>query len=115
MVTCHRFSESEQVMAGRKLRPREMEAVLALDAPTRYEHFVKQVADRNEAWGLWSNGWAMGMDDEGTPTFPLWPAKEYAELCAKGNWKGFEAAEIPLNDLIDELLPKLQDDGVKPS
>ncbi len=102
-------------MAGRKLHPKEIEAVVALDGPARYEHFIKQVADRNVAWGLWNDGWAMGADDEGTPTFALWPAREYAELCAKDEWDGFEAEEIPLDDLIDDLLPKLAADGVQPS
>jgi hypothetical protein len=102
-------------MVSRKPNPKEIEAVLTLDAPTRYEHFVKQVADRDTAWGLWSEGWAMGADDQGNPTFPFWPSPEYATLCAKGKWEGFEVAEIPLDDLIDELLPKLRADGVQPS
>jgi hypothetical protein len=102
-------------MTSRNLHPREMEAVLVLDAPERYSHFVKQVADRDGAWGLWKDGWAMGHDDEGNPTFPIWPAQEYAELCAKEEWDGFEASEIPLYDLIDELLPKLRADRIIPS
>lgn len=92
-----------------------MEHVLALDAPARYDHFIKQAADRNMVWGLWNDGWAMGEDDNGNPTFPIWPAAEYAELCAKSEWADYEAAEIPLDDLLEELLPKLQEDSVQPS
>ena len=35
-------------------------------------------------------------------------------VCKRG-MGGFEAAEIPLDDLINELLPKLEEDGVQPS
>ena len=55
----------------------------------------------------------MGSDDDGNPTFQLWPAKEYAALCADGLWAGFQPTEIPLDDLVKEVLPKLQRDNVR--
>jgi len=57
----------------------------------------------------------MGADDDGRPTFPLWPASEYAALCAMETWDGYEPTEISRTDLVHELLPKLLDDGVRPS
>lgn len=89
-----------------------MQAILKLDGPARYGHFVKHVVDCEEAWGLYDDGWAMGADDDGNPTFQMWPAREYAALCATGEWSSYEPAEIPLEDLADELLPKLREDGV---
>jgi len=99
-------------MAERKLSPKQIEAVLKLNGPERYDHFVKHVVDCEQAWGLYSDGWAMGGDDDGNPTFQMWPAREYAVLCANGLWAGFEPSEIPLEDLVNQLLPQLERDGV---
>jgi hypothetical protein len=98
-------------MATRPISPKQIEAVLKLSGPSRYDHFIKRVVDSQRAWGLWDEGWAMGSDDLGKQTFQLWPAKEYAALSAAGLWAGYEPAEIPLEDLVNELLPKLQEDN----
>src|SRR5215510_6779044 len=102
-------------MPQRVISPKQIEAVLKLSGPERYDHFIKHVADCREAWGLWKDGWAMGEDDSGVSTFPIWPAKEYAALSADGPWRGYEPSSIPLGDLVDELLPKLEEDGILPS
>ena len=94
---------------------KQVEAVLALPGHKRYRHFVKVVADTETAWGLWQDGWAMVATDDGEMAFPLWPAKVYAELCAVGEWAGYEAAEIEVEDLLGELLPMLERDGVQPA
>lgn len=102
-------------MASRIVSEKQVQALLKLDGPKRYDHFIKHVVDCEQAWGLYKDGWAMGGDDSGTPTFPLWPAKEYAILCANGDWAACEPSEIPLDDLVEELLPNLDRDGVIPS
>lgn len=98
----------------RRTTPKEIEAVLRLDGPTRYKHFVKRVVDDELAWGLWNDGWALMEDEAGQYVFPLWPAREYAELYAVGEWSGYLPEEIPLSDLMDELLPKLAEREVRP-
>lgn len=96
-----------------KLNPKQIESVLALPGPKRYDHFIKVVADWESAWGLFQDGWALyGTDEEEQQVFPLWPAKEYAELCAVEDWGKFEPRAIPLVDLIDDLLPNLRNDDV---
>ncbi len=99
----------------RRTTPKEIEAVLRLDGSTRYKHFVKRVVDDELAWGLWKDGWALMADGSGQSVFPLWPAREYAELCAVGDWDGYVVEEIALADLIDELLPKLAEREVRPA
>lgn len=42
----------------------------------------------------------------------MWPAEEYAALCAKDEWEEYEPSSIDLNDFIEELLPNLKNDGV---
>jgi len=102
-------------MSSRTVSTKEIRAILKLPCPDRYNYFIKHIADTEEAWGLWNDGWAMGSDDSGRPTFPIWPAKDYAVLCADGPWSSYEPAAIPIQDLIEELLPKLKEDGVQPS
>jgi len=50
-------------------------------------------ADR--AWGLWSEGGAMGTDDSGKRTFQLWPAKEYAALSEPSGTGAKQSEESP--------------------
>ncbi|RZN07562.1 DUF2750 domain-containing protein [Bradyrhizobium genosp. SA-3] len=94
--------------------PKQMAAVLALPGIKRFEHFVKVVADRQALWGLYRDGWALAAADDGATVFPLWPAEEYAEVCASNEWSGYEPRSITLSDFIEVLLPKLQQDGVLP-
>jgi hypothetical protein len=81
----------------------------------RYQQFVQSAAAQHKVWGLWRDGWALGKDAEGKLVFPLWPGKDQAEPCAVGPWKGFEPEEIPVEDLLDQLLPQLARDEVSPS
>jgi len=97
-----------------KVNPKQLAAVLALPGPQRFEHFVKVVADWQEAWGLYKDGWSLAATDDGTVVFPLWPAREYAEACAVNEWDGNEPKAISLDDLMGVLLPKLKSDGMLP-
>jgi hypothetical protein len=94
--------------------PKEMEAVMRLDGPARFQHFVKRVVDSEAAWGLWKGGWALMRDDAGVEVFPLWPAREYAEASRTGEWSEYEAEQIGLDDLLGDLLPKLAAKSVRP-
>ncbi|MES2972538.1 MAG: DUF2750 domain-containing protein [Pseudomonadota bacterium] len=96
------------------LNPKQMEAILALPGIERFKHFVKVVADWQEAWGLYQDGWALAGGDDGTVVFPLWPAQEYAQLCAANEWLEYEPRSISLDELMQVLLPKLKTDGVLP-
>ncbi len=95
------------------LHPKQIESILNLSGSERYDYFIKQVADKAEAWGLFSDGWSLAQDDEGNMVFPLWPAEEYAKLCAIGDWAGHEARSIDIDDLMDGLLPKAREDGTQ--
>ncbi|WP_035052675.1 DUF2750 domain-containing protein [Andreprevotia chitinilytica] len=97
-----------------KIHPKQMDSVLALPGIERFEHFIKVIADWQEVWGLYQDGWALAAADDGTTVFPLWPAKEYAQICAENEWNGYEPRSISLGDFMDVLLPKLKVDGVLP-
>lgn len=95
-----------------KINQRQIEAVIALPGPKRYEHFIKVVTDWEEVWGLYRNDWALAATDDGQKVFPVWPAKEYAELCKENEWSSYEAKSFSLSDFMNELLPNLKSDGV---
>lgn len=97
-----------------KISPKQIQSVLALPGPQRYEHFIKIVADWEEVWGLYQNGWALAGTGDGVTVFPLWPAKEYAVLCANRRWADYEPKSFSLDGLINELLPKLKRDQMLP-
>ena len=96
------------------LHPKQIEAVLNLPGPERYKHFVKQVTDSEKVWGLYKDGWALAATSDGTEVFPVWPAKDYAALCARDEWADFEPSEFTLEEFMSELLPKLEVRGVLP-
>ena len=97
-----------------KVSHKQLSAVLELSGRQRLEYFVKVVADWQEVWGLYLDGWALAATDGGVPVFPLWPAKEYAQVCAEGEWKGYEPRSISLDDFMRVLLPRLRSDAVLP-
>jgi hypothetical protein len=92
----------------------QLKAVVTLPAPQRYEYFIKRVAQTGEVWGLYRNGWALATKDDGTLVFALWPEREFALLCAEFEWEGYEPQAFALRELLDELLPQLQQDGLLP-
>lgn len=91
----------------------ELESVIKLGGAKRYEYFVKRVADWEQAWSLWDEGWAMMADNEGMALLPLWPASEFASICATDVWSAYKSVEISLDALLDELLPRLEQDKVR--
>lgn len=96
-----------------KVSKKEMEALLESPSSERYAYTIKRIVDWEEVWALYQDGWALAANDDGEVVFSLWPAKEYALLCAQGGWKDYEAASIDLDDLIEELLPQLKEDNIK--
>lgn len=92
-----------------KTNKQKMESVLVLPAPKRYSHFIKVAADQRKVWGLFLDGWALAETNEGKRAFVMWPAQEYAELCARDSWSGYEVREIDLDTLLEVLIPKLRD------
>lgn len=94
-----------------RLTQKQIAAVVALPGPKRYSHFIKVAADQNRVWGLFSDGWALAATSAGQDVFPLWPAAEYAQLCAAGVWSGYAPREIPLDESFQALLLRLRETG----
>ncbi|QTD40858.1 DUF2750 domain-containing protein [Sporosarcina sp. Te-1] len=94
---------------------KELEVVSKLPASKRYEYFIKKVADFEEVWALFDDGWAVSEDDNGNTLIPFWPKKEFATLCAVEEWKNYKAEQIDLSEFMQTWLPGMKTDGIKPS
>lgn len=92
----------------------EVRLVLGLPAADRYRWFLQIVCDWEEVWGLsHADGWVLASDrsqGDGGDAFPLWPHPDLARLCAQGEWDGAAPGPIPLDELLEELLPLLEED-----
>jgi Protein of unknown function (DUF2750) len=86
--------------------------VEAMGAAQRFDYFVRKVADFGQAWGLFSDGWAMAHDDAGTRVMPFWPEAEFAAVCSTGPWAGYQPRAITLDDLLVKWLPGMATDAV---
>lgn len=95
-----------------KLSEKEIQSVIALDGNKRYEYFIKRIVDTEHLYGLYNDGWAMASDGD-EKIFPVWSAKDYAEMCANDEWNGFQAKEFSLEDFLEELIPSLKQDGMR--
>ncbi|MET0404942.1 MAG: DUF2750 domain-containing protein [Cystobacter sp.] len=96
----------------REQNQERMEAVLRLPAVRRYAYFLQRVMESGEVWGLDGEGWALALDDSGRDVLPLWPAPEFAQLCATRLWSGFKPRAIPLQELLESVLPQLEQEGM---
>ena len=93
---------------------KQVQAIIKLHAPKRYNHFIKKVVGWKELWGLYDDGWAMSESNNGEPIFPLWPEKEYAELCISGVWSNYKPKPIELNEVLDNVIPMLREKCILP-
>lgn len=95
-----------------KIDTRQVQAIVMLPGPQRYAYFVKRVLETGVVWSLFRQGWALAKKEDGTLVFPLWPDREFATICADYEWTGYEPASFSLDELVDELLPQLEHDGI---
>lgn len=93
---------------------KQIEAIINLPAPKRYSHFIKKAVGWQKVWGLYDDGWALSETDDGQPVFPLWPEKEYAELCADGDWAGYSPEPIELDEVLESMIPMLRERNILP-
>ena len=84
---------------------KEFENVTRLEPKSRYEYFIKKVADWQEIWSLWNDGWVLMGDQEQNESVPVWPHPIYAESCAVGAWLGYKPKSIALSDWLEKWTP----------
>jgi len=98
-----------------KILKKEIEAVMHLSGKDRYKYFIKKVVDSEKLYGLYEDGWALVSDDEGKEYFPLWPAEEYALLCAENGWENYNPEEIDLHKFLEVFVKNIQAHNISPA
>jgi hypothetical protein len=98
--------------AAMAIDSKQVREMVMRPGPQRYEYFIKRVAQTGTVWSLYRNGWALAKKDDRTLVFPLWPDREFATICADYEWTGYAPQAFALDELLGELLPQLEQDGV---
>lgn len=89
---------------------KEFESVSHLRPEKRYEYFIKKVADWQEIWSLWKDGWVLMGDESQTEVIPVWPHPIFAEASATGEWLGYTPKKIPLEEWLTKWTPGMEKD-----
>lgn len=95
------------------MHKKKIENIFRLPSKERFSYFVRKVTDFEEVWGL-SDGteWALLDDSNDNQLFPVWPEKDFAEICANGVWENYVPKSIPLEDFLSKLSPKLTSEEI---
>lgn len=99
-------------MKDTKMHQKKIENILKMPGDERLQYFVRKVSDFEEVWGLFDDGWAMTADTEGRKAIPLWPEKDFSDLCAEGVWENYNSKPIELDRFVSKWLPGMEKDGV---
>jgi hypothetical protein len=94
------------------MHPNKIRGLLRMRGAQRFDYFVRKVADGQELWGLYSDGWATASDAAARRAMPLWPERELAAQCKTGAWAAYEPKEIELEAFLEGWAPKMGKDGV---
>ncbi|WP_419868700.1 DUF2750 domain-containing protein [Chryseobacterium sp. CT-SW4] len=89
---------------------KKIENILKMNDDERYDYFIRKVADFEEIWGLSDDGWALLGDNNENRVLPLWPEKEFAELCAVDQWKDYKPELIELDNFLEKWIPGMTND-----
>ena len=92
-----------------KITAKEIENVLKLDAYSRYKYSIKRIADTNLIYFLIEDTGKFALSEiEGKILFPVWSAKEYAELNRINVWVKYSILEMRLGEFITDIIPILK-------
>ena len=91
----------------------EIENVLQIDKSKQYEYFLKKVADFEEVWSLKDDkGWVtLGIG--GDIFFPIWPKKEFADICISDEWNNCYPESIELEEFLEYWIGGLKEDNIR--
>ncbi|AQY22605.1 DUF2750 domain-containing protein [Riemerella anatipestifer] len=87
------------------MNQKEIESVVLLEPFERYKYFIKKVADWEIFFTLLNEdgNYALSKLDN-YELFPLWSAREFAELCKINGWEKYSIKELSLDDLENEII-----------
>jgi len=106
---------SEIIPQAPPMKPQELDRTLGLDAISRAEWMLEDVARYEQVWGLANaDGWVifeLAEAPEGLKPWalPLWPRQELAALASRG--EGEQPQSVSLAELLEDLLPLVAERG----
>lgn len=68
-----------------RISQKQIDAVIALEGTKRYKHFIKVIADTQEVWGLYKDGWALAGTEDNQKYFQCGPRKSMPSYVPKMN------------------------------
>jgi hypothetical protein len=80
------------------------------DQSKRMKYLVMQVIEQQQVWILTDEHGAVMLTTEDEDCIPVWPHQEFAAQWASGDWEGFEAKAISLQDWQKKWTVGLADD-----
>lgn len=95
-----------------QINSKEIQSVINLTSEKRYKYFLNKVADAALIWGLYDDGWALVENKKDEVLIPLWPAKEYAELCASEDWREYQPKSVEIHEFIEEMIVNLKENKI---
>ena len=89
----------------------KIENIRLLSGEDKYDYFIRKVADFEEVWSLYDNGWALLGDGNGTELIPFWPEEAFAKLCATNQWQDYKPRSIDMDSFLTKWLPGMEQEG----
>lgn len=88
----------------------QFQDIIRLDAEQRLKYLLKQVINNKQVWLLTDEHGSVMLTTDEEDCIPVWPNQEFAELWATGEWQGFEAKSIALDDWYKKWTRGLESD-----
>lgn len=87
------------------MNQKEIDNVIALQPIDRYRYFIKKIADWEEFFTLTDENGDYALSElDNHELFPVWSAKEFAELCKTDGWEKYNIKKLSLDDLEGEII-----------
>lgn len=104
--------EGEADAQGFDLNERCDELEEKMEIDENYIYMIHKIVHDGCAWALFNDGRIAMGEFEGEDAIPLWASEEDAKAMASEEWAECEVDSIPLEELLEELLPMLAEDDV---
>ena len=89
----------------------DQQALLALDADQRYDHFIQAVVAAGELWILRDAEGCMLLTADDDECIPVWPSAELAQMWAEQEWAGCQPEAISVKRWLDNWVKGMTEDG----
>ena len=80
----------------------EVDIILKLDSPKRFDYCLKRIVDWGEIWVLDHHGVVIYEDMNANKYCPIWPAKKFAEKAAIDDWANANAICIKVKSMMKD-------------